>query len=97
MTRVGFVRLMLILWLALCVGAGVHLAVTEPVAQMPLHGFNKLVIAAGWFVAGLVVAASAAIAARGLAKDGSIRALAFVPIILQALFAPIFLAQVFAS
>ncbi len=97
MTRLGFVRGALILWLAMGVGMGVHLAVTEPVAQMPVHGFNKVLIAAGWFVPAMVVALVAAIAARGLPKDTSIRTLAFVPLILQALFALVFLAQVFAS
>ncbi len=97
MTRVGLVRGALILWLAMGVGAAVHLAVTEPIAQMPLYGFNTLLIAAGWFVPAMVVALVAAIAARGVRKDTPIRALAFVPLILQALFALVFLAQVFAS
>ena len=64
---------------------------------MPLYGFNKLLIAAGWFAAGFAVALLAALAAWGLPRGDALRALAFVPVLLQTLFALVVLAQVFAA
>ncbi|MDJ0628001.1 MAG: hypothetical protein QNJ44_07045 [Rhodobacter sp.] len=83
MTRSRLVISLLVLWLAIGVAAGVHLAVTEPVAQMPVHGFNKLVIGAAWFGVSLLVILAAAIAGYGLPKESTLRPLAFVLLGLQ--------------
>ena len=59
----------------------------DPAVQTPMHGFNRLVILAGWFAAGLVLSIVLAIAGRGLPRADSARGLSAAPLALQLLIA----------
>lgn len=85
------------LWVACLLAGLVHYTITDPVVQMPVHGWNKIVIAAGWFGAGFAVSIVLAVIAWPLHRDSALRLVAIAPLFLQLLLVLVFIALVGAS